>query len=264
MPSVQAAEQINVPDRAFIAGLDRDLAARDLGDRLALIAETFGNAVLTTSLGLEDQVLSWAVAGHARSIRLATLQTGRLFPETVALIASTNERYGLKIEEYQPEAADIETYKSQYGLNGFYDSVEARHACCHIRKIKPLKQALAGADAWITGLRRSQSDNRAHVPFAEWDEANGLVKLNPLADWTAEDMKAAIAENDIPVNPLHARGYPSIGCEPCTRAIKPGESERAGRWWWENDEKRECGLHVPGATPLPQASALPDGAASKI
>ncbi|MCB1476337.1 MAG: phosphoadenylyl-sulfate reductase [Rhodobiaceae bacterium] len=264
MPSAQFAEQVRIPDDAFIAGLDRELAARDLGERLAFIAETFGNAVLTTSLGLEDQVLSWAVSEHARSIRLATLQTGRLFPETVALIATTNARFGLEIEEYLPEAADIESYKSQYGLNGFYDSVEARHACCNIRKVKPLKKALAGADAWITGLRRSQSDNRAHVPFAEWDEANGLVKLNPLADWTADAMQAAIAEHDIPVNPLHARGYPSIGCEPCTRAIRPGEPERAGRWWWENDEKRECGLHVPEASPLPNASQLPENAATKI
>ncbi|MGE0586259.1 MAG: phosphoadenylyl-sulfate reductase [Flavobacteriaceae bacterium] len=264
MPSVKIAEPIRIPDDAFIAGLDRDLAALGLGERLALIARIFGNAVFTTSLGIEDQVISWAVGVHAPSIRLATLQTGRLFPETVALIAETNERFGLKIEEYQPAAADIEAYKGQYGLNGFYDSIEARHACCNFRKVKPLKRALAGADAWITGLRRSQSDNRAHVPFAEWDEANGLVKLNPLADWTVDDMKAAVAANDIPVNPLHARGYPSIGCEPCTRAIRPGEPERAGRWWWENDEKRECGLHVPEASPLPHASALPEGAASKI
>jgi phosphoadenosine phosphosulfate reductase len=134
-------------------------------------------------------------------------------------------------------------------MNGFYESVDARHACCHARKLVPLDAALSGADAWVTGLRRGQSGNRADTPFAEYDEVRGLIKYNPLADWDIETINAYVRANEVPINPLHARGYPSIGCEPCTRAIKPGESERAGRWWWENDNSRECGLHVAASSP---------------
>jgi phosphoadenosine phosphosulfate reductase len=158
---------------------------------------------------------------------------------------------------YHPVQDDIDAYAAKYGLNGFYESVEARHACCSVRKLKPLARALEGASFWITGLRRGQSGNRAETPFAEYDAERNLIKVNPLADWDIERIKAYVADNAVPVNPMHARGYPSIGCEPCTRAIKPGEPERAGRWWWENDEKRECGLHVPeaAASPLPAPSA---------
>ncbi|WP_165214702.1 phosphoadenylyl-sulfate reductase [Affinirhizobium pseudoryzae] len=227
-----------------IASLDAELAGLALAGRLSLAA-SLGRAVFTTSLGIEDQVITAAIGTHRLPIEVATLETGRLFMETVSLIGATEERYTLSIRRFRPQQRDIDAYAAEYGLNGFYDSVEARHACCHVRKLKPLAEALAGAEIWITGLRRGQSGNRAATPFAEWDAERNLLKINPLADWDIETIRAHVAAEEIPINPLHARGYPSIGCEPCTRAIKPGESERAGRWWWENDEKRECGLHVP-------------------
>ncbi|TRL39433.1 phosphoadenylyl-sulfate reductase [Rhizobium straminoryzae] len=234
-----------------VATLDAQLAALDLAGRLRLAAG-LGRAVFTTSLGIEDQVITAAIGTHRLPIEVATLETGRLFMETVVLIGQTEERYGLSIRRFRPDERDVEAYAAQYGLNGFYDSVEARHACCHVRKLKPLARALSGAEIWITGLRRAQSGNRASTPFAEYDTERNLLKINPLADWEIGTIHAHVAAEEIPVNPLHQRGYPSIGCEPCTRAIKPGEPERAGRWWWEQDEKRECGLHVPE----PVASAI--------
>lgn len=233
--------------------LDRQLAALSLAERLALVAGLSGRAVFTTSLGIEDQVITAAIGENRLDIRVSTLETGRLFKETVDLIGETETRYGITIHRYHPEQADIDAYAAKYGLNGFYDSVEARHACCGVRKLKPLARALEGAEIWITGLRRGQSGNRATTPFAEFDAERGLIKVNPLADWSIEDINAHVEAQAVPVNPMHSRGYPSIGCEPCTRAIKPGEPERAGRWWWEQDEKRECGLHVAEAP----ASSLP-------
>ncbi|WEX87758.1 phosphoadenylyl-sulfate reductase [Sinorhizobium garamanticum] len=230
---------------AEATALSEALESLDLAGRLALIAGLEGKAVFTTSLGIEDQVITAAIGSNRLEIDVATLKTGRLFNETVALIDKTEETYGILIKRFYPEKSDIEAYVAQYGMNGFYESVEARHACCGVRKLKPLARALEGASYWITGLRRGQSGNRAATPFAEADIERGLIKINPLADWDIERIRAHVGAEAIPVNPLHARGYPSIGCEPCTRAIKPGEPERAGRWWWENDEKRECGLHVP-------------------
>ncbi|WP_331373656.1 phosphoadenylyl-sulfate reductase [Sinorhizobium chiapasense] len=236
--------------------LSEALEGLDLAGRLALIAGLEGRAVFTTSLGIEDQVITAAIGTDRLDIDVATLKTGRLFNETVALIDKTEETYGILIKRFYPEKSDIDAYVAQYGMNGFYESVEARHACCGVRKLKPLARALEGASYWITGLRRGQSGNRAATPFAEADIERGLIKINPLADWDIEAIRAHVAAQAIPVNPLHDRGYPSIGCEPCTRAIKPGELERAGRWWWENDEKRECGLHVPEAASsiIPSAS----------
>ena len=245
-------EQTDFSGRA--AQLDAQLAELDLTGRLALAAR-LGNAVFTTSLGIEDQVITAAIGLARLPINVSTLETGRLFAETVALIAETEERFDLSIKRYVPEQDDIDAYAAQYGLNGFYESVEARHACCHVRKLKPLAKALEGAQIWITGLRRGQSGNRATTPFAEYDADRNLLKINPLADWSLDQINAYVEREAVPVNPLHSRGYPSIGCEPCTRAIKPGEPERAGRWWWENDEKRECGLHVHEA-----ASAIPQPA----
>ncbi|WP_180901104.1 phosphoadenylyl-sulfate reductase [Martelella soudanensis] len=226
------------------ATLDRTLGELDLVGRLRLIADTGQPAIFTTSLGIEDQVITEAIATAGLDIRIVTLDTGRLFAETEALIAETEALYGIEIERFRPETPAVDGYVRTYGRNGFYDSVEARHACCQVRKLEPLARALDGAEYWITGLRRGQSGNRAATPYAEADAARGLVKINPLADWSLADIRAHVERHAIPVNPLHARGYPSIGCEPCTRAIKPGEPERAGRWWWENDAKRECGLHV--------------------
>ncbi|WP_374591030.1 phosphoadenylyl-sulfate reductase [Ciceribacter sp. RN22] len=231
-----------------------ELAALDLAVRLALVAQLGGRAVFTTSLGIEDQVITAVIGTERLPIEVVTLETGRLFPETVALIAETEERFGIEIRRFFPEEADIEAYVEKYGRNGFYGSVEARHACCHVRKLKPLARALEGAAVWVTGLRRGQSGNRAATPLTEFDTERNLIKVNPLADWSIDQIRAFVEEQAVPVNPLHARGYSSIGCEPCTRPIRPGESERAGRWWWENDEKRECGLHVPDAS---DDSAIP-------
>ena len=227
--------------------LNETLAGLSLNDRLAHVAGLGGRVVFTTSLGIEDQVITHAIAASARSIQVSTLETGRLFQETFDLIGITEEIYDITIAQFKPVQADIDAYAAQYGLNGFYESIEARHACCGVRKVKPLARALDGADFWVTGLRRGQSGNRADTPFAEYDAERNLIKINPLADWDIAAIKALVAAEDVPVNPMHNRGFPSIGCEPCTRAIKPGESERAGRWWWENDDTRECGLHVPEA-----------------
>lgn len=237
--------------------LNSRLAELDLAGRLALAASLGGRAVFTTSLGIEDQVITHGIAVNKVDIDIATLETGRLFKETVDLIGETEARYGIAITKYLPDPAEVAEYASKYGMNGFYESVEARHACCGVRKLRPLARALEGATIWITGLRRGQSGNRAETPFAEYDAERGLIKVNPLADWDIERIRDLVAREAIPVNPMHDRGYPSIGCEPCTRAIKPGEPERAGRWWWENDEKRECGLHVPeAALPSLESSSL--------
>lgn len=230
------------------ATLDAQFEKLDLAGRLSLAGE-FGRAVFTTSLGIEDQVISAAIGLEQLDIEVSTLETGRLFPETLALIDETEERFGIDIRRFHPAKAEVDEYAARYGLNGFYESVEARHACCHVRKLVPLARALEGATVWVTGLRRSQSGNRAATPFVEYDAERGLIKVNPLADWSLEQISAYVEAHAVPTNPLHTRGFPSIGCEPCTRAIKPGEPERAGRWWWENDEKRECGLHVPERPP---------------
>ncbi len=229
---------------AVATKLNDQMKTLPAAERIELISKQFPHAVFTTSLGEEDQAITGLIAKEKLAIEIATLHTGRLFPETVDLIKQTKIQLGIDIKEYHPLEADIANYTSEYGRDGFYYSVEGRHACCHIRKIKPLQNALSKADAWVVGLRREQSQNRSEVPFAEWSEDYNLMKFNPLADWTRADLTVFIEQNDIPINPLHAKGFPSIGCEPCTRAIKPGEHERAGRWWWENEEKRECGLHV--------------------
>lgn len=233
----------------FIASLNNQFDEKSLTGRLALIKKHFPNAVFTTSFGPEDQVIAHMLATSAINIAIVTLNTGRLFPESVALMEQTRSRYDIDIVELHPNDADVDQYTKEYGLNGFYDSKEARHACCHVRKLVPLANALESRSAWITGLRRTQSDNRGHTPYVEWSNEYQLVKFNPIADWSKEDLDSAIQFNKIPVNPLHKKNYPSIGCAPCTRAIKPGEPERAGRWWWEQDQTRECGLHAAGGQP---------------
>ncbi|WP_419908627.1 phosphoadenylyl-sulfate reductase [Hoeflea sp.] len=243
----------NIRDRALAA----DLEAMSLGERLAFLAGGRKNAVFTTSLGLEDQVLTAALVAAAPGVRIVTLETGRLFDETIDLIEQTEAKYGITIERIRPDEQKLADYVNRHGMNGFYEGIEARKACCFVRKLEPLARALEGADLWIAGLRRGQSANRSDVPFAEYDADRGLLKANPLADWDIEAVQAYVEAEGVPVNPLHARGYPSIGCEPCTRAIKPGEDERAGRWWWENDQKRECGLHVVGAAAQTPISAQP-------
>jgi phosphoadenosine phosphosulfate reductase len=235
------------PDGAALAAyLDATLAGCDsLEARLAAIADAIpGWVAFSTSLGLEDQAVLHAIAASKRSFDVFTLDTGRHFPETLETIEASELRYApLRIRVVFPDAADVEMLVARDGIMGFRQSIEARKACCDVRKVKPLNTALAGAAGWITGLRRDQSAGRAHVPFASWDGDHQLVKLNPIADWSLEQLEAYIADNSVPVNPLHARGFPSIGCQPCTRAIRPGEDIRAGRWWWENEDGKECGLH---------------------
>ena len=207
------------------------------------LEEYQGRIALSSSLGLEDQVLTQMVSSIDKNVRIFTLDTGRLFPDTYDLIHRTNQKYGIQMQVYFPDATHVEEMVKTKGINLFYDSIEARKTCCKIRKIEPLQRAFSGLEVWICGLRREQSVTRSEMQPIEWDEANNLIKLNPLIDWTEEQVKKYIKENKIPYNPLHDRGYPSIGCQPCTRAILPGEDLRAGRWWWENPDTKECGLH---------------------
>jgi phosphoadenosine phosphosulfate reductase len=225
--------------------LDARLGALDrLEDRLIEIARSVpGRVTFSTSLGIEDQAVLHGIAKSGAPIDVFTLDTGRHFPETLETLEASENVYGIKIRVMFPDAKEVEELVNRDGIFGFRLAVENRKACCDVRKVRPLKRALDGAAGWVTGLRREQSAGRAHVPFATWDAENALVKLNPIADWTLEHLEAYVADNAIPVNPLHARGFPSIGCQPCTRAIKPGEDIRAGRWWWENEDGKECGLH---------------------
>ena len=202
-----------------------------------------GRLAFSTSLGLEDQAVLHAIAQSGAPVDVFTLDTGRHFIETLETLAESERRYGLRIRTVAPDAREVGDVVERDGVLGFRLSVEARKACCDVRKVRPLQRALFGAAGWLTGLRRGQSAGRSEVPFAVRDDAYGLIKLNPIADWSAEQLDTYIAANDVPVNPLHARGYPSIGCQPCTRAIRPGEDIRAGRWWWENEDGKECGLH---------------------
>ncbi len=231
------------------AALDRVLAeATDLEQRLRLVVDHIdGRVAFSTSLGLEDQAVLHGIAVSQAPIDVFTLDTGRLFAETFDAIANSEARYDFKIRVVVPEAADVEALVSHDGVYGFRNSLEARKACCEIRKVRPLRRALSGAKGWVTGLRRGQSSGRQQVPFAEFDAGFNLIKINPIADWSLEELEAFIAGNRIPVNALHARGFPSIGCQPCTRAIAAGEDIRAGRWWWELEKGQsngqECGLH---------------------
>ena len=199
--------------------------------------------VLSTSLGLEDQVITEMVLRQNRDTKVFTLDTGRLFPETYDLIARTNKFFGIRMNTYFPDFARVEEMVANHGINLFYDGIEKRKMCCGIRKVAQLPRAFEGMEAWICGLRKDQSVSRFFNSLVEWDENNGLVKINPLINWTEKEVWEYIRKHNIPYNLLHDRGFPSIGCEPCTRAIEPGEDVRAGRWWWENEGHKECGLH---------------------
>jgi phosphoadenosine phosphosulfate reductase len=227
----------------------------DLAGRLARIASEFPRAAFASSLGAEDMVLADAIWAADLPIAIFTLDTGRLPEPTLDLIRRAERQYGRTIEVFRPDEGQVADYVTVHGPNAFYDSIELRKACCHIRKVEPLGRALAGRDAWITGLRRAQSVTRAELPQREFDAVHGLVKFNPLADWSEEDVWAWIRSRGVPYNALHDRGYPSIGCDPCTRAIRPGEDVRAGRWWWEQRDSKECGIH---ASPLAKP-AVRDG-----
>ena len=211
---------------------------------LEKVHELFGNKVtFATSMGAEDQVITHMLAKISKSANIFTLDTGRVFPETYDLLHRTVNRYGLQIKSYYPDTTEVEEMVNSKGINLFYESIENRKLCCHVRKIVPLRRALTGMDAWITGLRREQSVTRTDLKIVEWDGGNGLIKINPLLEWTEEQVWEFIKNNSIPYNKLHDQGFPSIGCQPCTRAIEKGEDLRAGRWWWEMPESKECGLH---------------------
>ena len=210
---------------------------------LSRVARDHAPAALASSFGAEDMVLTDLIARHALPIEILTLDTGRLPDETHAQIDRVRERYGLAIRVLHPDAAALEAFVAANGSNAFYRSVELRQACCAIRKSIPLARGLAGMRGWITGQRRAQSITRAELAVEEFDAERGLPKFNPLADWSEADVWHYLRANAVPYHPLHDQGYPSIGCAPCTRAIEPGEDQRAGRWWWEQPEHRECGLH---------------------
>jgi phosphoadenosine phosphosulfate reductase len=215
-------------------------------DLLQRIEREFSPATLACSLGAEDMVLIDLVARHTPGITIFSLDTGRLNPETYELLAKVQETYGskVKLEIYYPQADVIQFFVEKNGINAFYNSVEMRKNCCGIRKVEPLGRALQGKRAWITGMRRSQSETRAKLAFEEFDDHYGMVKFNPLADWSEKEVWEYIRSNHVPYNELHDKHYPTIGCAPCTRSIAMGEDIRAGRWWWENESAKECGLHV--------------------
>lgn len=228
----------------------------DIVDRLRAAATLIpGRTVFTTSFGIEDQLLTHHMFTADLPIDIVTLDTGRLFPSTYNLWQETEERYGRRIKAYFPDADAVSALVADQGINGFYYSKDARLSCCQVRKVEPLARALSGATGWVTGLRGDQSSARADTILAEWDEERCLTKIAPLFDRTRAQIADEVAALGVPVNPLHAQGYPSIGCEPCTRALKPDEPERAGRWWWESDAARECGLHVDASGRLVRSAA---------
>jgi len=227
-----------------IAGLNLKFREVPAEEMLKWFVANFkGTTSFSTSLGSEDQVITHMLAMIPEPVKVFTLDTGRLFQETYDLLDITQKKYDLRIDVYFPDHPRVEEMVRTKGINLFYDSIENRRLCCHIRKIEPLKRALEGMDVWITGMRKGQSVTRSRASLIEWDSDYKVIKVNPLIDWTHDMVWQYIQEHKIPVNELHAKGYPSIGCLPCTRAIRPGEDVRSGRWWWELPEFKECGLH---------------------
>ena len=235
------------------AKLDGQMADLNPQARIAALRQSLpGRVVFTTSFGIEDQAITHLIAQAGLDVSFATLDTGRLFPETYELWSLTERRYGRRIRAIYPNNKSLEALVARQGIDGIYDSKEAREACCDVRKVRPLDRALSGAKAWLTGVRADQSDVRHAAGLLGRDTARGLLKFNPLFDWTRADVLAEVAVHNVPVNSLHAKGFASIGCAPCTRAIEPGEPERNGRWWWESGHK-ECGLHLPRQMPKQKA-----------
>ncbi len=202
-----------------------------------------GKVAISSSMGVEDQIITHMAVNVKKDVDIFTLDTGRLFPETYDLIQQTNDHYGIRIHVYFPDNREVEDMVNTHGINLFYKSEANRKLCCDVRKLRPLARALKGLDAWICGLRTEQSVTRILTQHVEWDEKNGLIKVNPLSEWLEEEVWDYVHKHKVPYNPLHDKGFPSIGCQPCTRAVKPGEDVRSGRWWWETPEKKECGLH---------------------
>lgn len=221
------------------------IAGKSIVERLRSAIEAIdGRIVVTTGFGMEGQLVAHHIFTERLPVEVVTLDTGRLFPETYEVWQQTEERYGVRIRAIYPDAPAVAAVVADQGINGFYYSKEARDACCDVRKVHPLKRALEGASGWIVGLRADQSRERSTVRLADWDQQHKLVKVSPLFDWTRDEVAAECERLGIPVNALHSQGFPSIGCAPCTRAVRPGEDERAGRWWWESGNTKECGLHA--------------------
>ena len=213
-------------------------------ESLELLANTFSSKItFSSSFSFEDQLITHEILSNQLPISIFTLDTGRLFSETYSVWVSTNERYNTHIKAYYPQAEALQNFVAEKGPNCFYESVKNRKSCCFIRKVEPLKRALAGNEVWVTGLRAEHSPDRENLQILEWDESNNIIKYHPLLHFSTEQVKAEITKHNIPYNPLHDRGFVSIGCLPCTRAVKLGEDFRAGRWWWEEADKKECGLH---------------------
>ncbi|MCW3088271.1 MAG: phosphoadenylyl-sulfate reductase [Sediminibacterium sp.] len=235
---------METPSKQSLALLHKQLEGLSTKEALALLAVTYPAAVtFSTSFSFEDQVITHEILDNQLPVSIFTLDTGRMFAETYSVWSSTNTRYQTNIKAYYPNQESLETFILEKGPNSFYESVDNRKSCCGIRKVEPLKRALAGNAVWITGLRAEHSAVRHNLQQLEWDEGNQLLKYHPLLHWTTEQTRAYIDEYNIPYNPLHDRGFVSIGCAPCTRAIRQGEEFRAGRWWWEDNSKKECGLH---------------------
>jgi phosphoadenosine phosphosulfate reductase len=225
--------------------LKHKLSHLTIEEQLNAVTRLFpGKVIFTTSFGIEDQVISHLIFTNNIPIEVATLDTGRLFPETYKVFSETITRYKKTIRVYFPDHEDVEAMMTEKGPNSFYNSKEDRHECCRVRKLVPLNRALKGMNVWISGIRASQSDNRSNMDWLEYDENKNLVKFYPLFNWSFEDVEKYIKENHIPYNLLHDKGYLSIGCAPCTRAVEKGEDFRSGRWWWESGSQKECGLHI--------------------
>jgi phosphoadenosine phosphosulfate reductase len=224
--------------------LNRKLQGASPESILSFFSKEFpGKVIFSSSMGAEDQVITHMLASQDLKIDIFTLDTGRMFPETYDLIEKTQTRYKLSVKIYFPDAGRVEEMVNSRGINLFYQSVENRKLCCHIRKIEPLTRALQGYEVWVTGLRREQSPTRKDMRVVEWEPQNKMIKVNPLLEWNETQVWDFIRHHKVPYNTLHDQGFPSIGCQPCTRAVMPDEDLRAGRWWWENPESKECGLH---------------------
>lgn len=234
--------QINNTDH--LSAFDAFIGDDPLTSLKAIAAQYPGQVVFSSSFSWEDQAITHLIFENNLDIAVFTLDTGRMFPETYSTWNATLEKYGKPITAYYPDGQALQQFVQQKGPNSFYESVENRKQCCHIRKVEPLQRALAGKKCWITGIRAAHSPNRTDMTMLEWDGSNNIVKFHPLLHWGTDELKAFIKAEHIPYNPLHDKGFVSIGCAPCTRATRPGEDFRAGRWWWEDADKKECGLHI--------------------
>jgi len=229
----------------LVSELQSELKNKDVAEQLHYLVNRFpGEVVFSTSFGLEDQAITYLISTNHLPVKVFTIDTGRLFAETYTTWSRTVEKYNLTIHAYYPDAITLQDFISSKGPNSFYESVDNRKQCCHLRKVEPLQRALKGNRIWITGIRSEQSNNRHDMPMVEWDEVNQIIKFHPILNWSWGQVKQFVSRNDVPCNTLHDKGFVSIGCAPCTRAIKPGEDFRAGRWWWEDNSKKECGLHI--------------------